>query len=356
MDEADYNRSDEEEYDGDGPGLITGVIGLLSPKREPEEIVCAVDCSGGFLTTQIDLSEGDVEPYSPKCKMEEVDLAAEGSYDPSLFGPSQATDTEKPQRTQKAESKGCQASIATEKPQKTESKGCQTTRSTKTKKRKKSASDEVLFAAGKDSVITERLVFCCEECGDTFSAAKHLHQHRQTSHRPKPEGKHQCSYCTYSSNNKNHVMIHERKHTGECPFTCNLCKKGFYRAEDAKRHQRLHTKEKSYACDVCGQCFNVHSNMKRHRKLHTGDAEVYACPDCGKAFAQKAHLQSHLRTHTGERPFQCSQCHQRFTEVGSMRKHERMMHAGEYPHHCPHCGKGLANNFKLKKHVRACRV
>lgn len=349
MDEAEYNRGDEEEFDGDGPGLITGVIELLSPKREPEEIVCAVDCSDDFLLTHIDSSEGDVGPCTVKSEVEEIDHAAEGSCGSSLV---ETPATEKPRKTQKVVSRGCQVSIATEKPQKMVSKACQTTRTTK--KRKKTASEDE--EEGEDNVITERVVFCCEECGETFSVAQQLHKHRQTTHWPKPEGKHQCSYCAYSSDNRNHITLHERVHTGESPYTCNVCKKGFSGAGAVKRHKRIHTNEKSYECDLCGQCFNVHSNMKRHRKMHTGEAEVHPCPDCGKTFAQKAHLQSHLRTHTGERPFQCSQCHQRFTELGSVRKHERMMHAGEYPHHCPNCGKGLANNFKLKKHVRACRV
>ncbi|KAH7939420.1 hypothetical protein HPB52_012564 [Rhipicephalus sanguineus] len=205
----------------------------------------------------------------------------------------------------------------------------------------------------KNAVTTQCVVFCCEACGDAFSAAKHLHRHWQTTHRKRPQGKHTCSYCTYSSDRKAHVKMHERTHTGERPFSCYICQKGFYRADDVETHMRVHTKEKPYECEECGQRFNVSSNLNRHKKLHTDDAEMHACPDCGKTFNQKVHLKSHMRTHTGERPYQCSQCNQRFTELGSVRKHERMLHAGEYPHYCPHCGKGLANNFKLKKHLRA---
>ncbi|XP_049512318.1 zinc finger protein 184 [Dermacentor silvarum] len=229
-----------------------------------------------------------------------------------------------------------------QKSQKTVSKGCQTTRITRAQTRKKAARAEVeqepctalvkTFPQpdkrkgrrkGKNAMTTQCVVFCCEACGDAFSAAKHLHRHWQTRHRKKQEGKHQCSYCTYSSDRKAHVTMHERTHTGERPFSCYVCQKGFYRADDVETHMRVHTKEKPFECDECGQRFN------------------------------KVHLKSHMRTHTGERPYQCSQCNQRFTELGSVRKHERMVHAGDYPHYCPHCGKGLANNFKLKKHLRA---
>nr|XP_050050379.1 GDNF-inducible zinc finger protein 1-like [Dermacentor andersoni] len=259
-----------------------------------------------------------------------------------------------------------------QKTQKTMSKGCQTTRITRAQTRKKAAPVEVKQEPctalvktfpqpdkrkgrrkGKNAMTTQCVVFCCEACGDAFSAAKHLHRHWQTRHRKRQEGKHQCSYCTYSSDRKAHVTMHERTHTGERPFSCYVCQKGFYRADDVETHMRVHTKEKPFECNECGQRFNVSSNLNRHKKLHSDDAEIHACADCGKTFNQKVHLKSHLRTHTGERPYQCSQCNQRFTELGSVRKHERMVHAGDYPHYCPHCGKGLANNFKLKKHLRA---
>ncbi|KAK8778223.1 hypothetical protein V5799_020439 [Amblyomma americanum] len=213
----------------------------------------------------------------------------------------------------------------------------------RSQRRKKSKEDDVV----------QCVVFCCEECGDCFSAAKHLHRHWQNRHKEKPEGKHRCSYCSYTSDRKCHVAMHERTHTGERPFSCEVCKKGFYRADDVETHMRVHTKEKPFACDECGQRFNVSSNLTRHKKLHSDDPETHACPQCGKAFAQKVHLKAHLRVHTGDRPYSCSMCSQRFTELGSARKHEKMVHAGEYPHYCPHCGKGLANNFKLKKHLRA---
>lgn len=265
---------------------------------------------------------------------------------------------EKPQKSQKG--------------QKMASKACQTTKGTRTRGRKKVTTPEVIEQEPctalvktfpqperkgrkrrKNAMTTQCVVFVCESCGDAFSAAKHLHRHWQTAHRKRPEGIHKCSYCTYSSDRKAHVRMHERTHTGERPFACGVCQKGFYRADDVDTHMRVHTKEKPFECDVCGQRFNVSSNLNRHKKLHTEDAEVHACADCGKTFNQKVHLKSHLRTHTGERPYQCSLCTQRFTELGSVRKHERMVHAGDYPHYCPHCGKGLANNFKLKKHLRA---
>lgn len=70
-----------------GPAPIKDEVGLLLPKHEPEEIVCAVDCSDGYLPTHIDSSDGNAGPYSPKSEMEELGITTEGSNAPSLLGP-----------------------------------------------------------------------------------------------------------------------------------------------------------------------------------------------------------------------------------------------------------------------------
>uniref|UniRef100_A0A224YPT7 Hkr1 gli-kruppel zinc finger family member n=1 Tax=Rhipicephalus zambeziensis TaxID=60191 RepID=A0A224YPT7_9ACAR len=70
-----------------GPAPINNEIALLVPKREPEEIVCAVDCLDGYFPTHIDSSDGNVGPYSAKSKMEELGITTEGSDGPSLLGP-----------------------------------------------------------------------------------------------------------------------------------------------------------------------------------------------------------------------------------------------------------------------------
>ncbi|XP_075529821.1 uncharacterized protein LOC142563161 isoform X1 [Dermacentor variabilis] len=205
-----------------------------------------------------------------------------------------------------------------------------------------------------EDVAAPREVFSCEECGDLFSVKESLDNHRRREHRQKPQGKHKCPRCPYSSNKSHNVTNHERIHTGEKPFACQICRRGFSRRAHLDRHLLVHTEERRYECPDCGQRFTQASNMARHRKLHSGEsARCHVCPECAKRFAQKAALATHLLTHTGEKPHACAECGVRFAQRGHVRRHELVVHGRQYPLHCPHCGKGCVNMNALRGHVRA---
>ncbi|XP_077529953.1 zinc finger X-chromosomal protein-like [Haemaphysalis longicornis] len=140
------------------------------------------------------------------------------------------------------------------------------------------------------------VVFACDACGDCFATQQFLDEHVAKKHAKRAQGKHQCVHCPYSSDLKANVTRHVRKHTGERPFVCGVCGKGFGEKGTLLAHHLVHTEEKPYGCAQCGRRFNSASSAARHAKLHA-DARPYACRHCGWRFNEKYSLRAHLRTH-----------------------------------------------------------
>eukprot|EP00300_Choanocystis_sp_HF-7_P003672 c12802_g1_i1.p1 GENE.c12802_g1_i1~~c12802_g1_i1.p1 ORF type:complete len:206 (+),score=19.08 c12802_g1_i1:164-781(+) len=81
-----------------------------------------------------------------------------------------------------------------------------------------------------------------------------------------------CSFpsCTRLFATNYEMRSHMRTHTGERPFKCNVCNKGFTQSGGLVRHKRVHSGEKPYACPVprCGRKFAESGHMRRHFRTH----------------------------------------------------------------------------------------
>ncbi|XP_037796467.1 zinc finger protein 513-like [Penaeus monodon] len=62
---------------------------------------------------------------------------------------------------------------------------------------------------------------------------------------------HQCPYCLYSTDRKDHLTKHVRTHTGEKPFGCPHCPYRSGTKNTLNTHIRVHTGEKPYSCSYC---------------------------------------------------------------------------------------------------------
>ena len=51
-------------------------------------------------------------------------------------------------------------------------------------------------------------------------------------------------------------------------FHCRYCNKMFVSSWYTKRHERIHTGEKPYSCEICGKSFAEKGNMKVHLITH----------------------------------------------------------------------------------------
>ncbi|XP_012987780.1 gastrula zinc finger protein XlCGF57.1-like isoform X2 [Esox lucius] len=199
-------------------------------------------------------------------------------------------------------------------------------------------------------------ITCC--CGQEFSSKCVLEVHLKTDTGTKP---YTCCVCGKRFR-KESLKEHQRLHTGKIPYTCKFCGKGYYEKQPWKAHvrthaekplcsvcgriscnkytfkihERTHTGEKPYLCSECGKGFTSKGLLMTHERLYCTRGEqkrrakpFHKCPDCGKDFTQANKLERHLRTHTGERPYQCSVCGMRFNQKGNLKTHFKVHTGGD---------------------------
>ncbi|KAJ2968835.1 hypothetical protein NUW54_g13104 [Trametes sanguinea] len=83
-----------------------------------------------------------------------------------------------------------------------------------------------------------------------------------------------------------------------------------------------HTGHRPFQCSVCHQHFSEAATLAQHMRRHTQE-KPYVCdfPGCGKAFAIAGALTIHKRIHNGSKPFKCTYCDRAFSESSNLSKH-----------------------------------
>ncbi|KPJ06969.1 Zinc finger protein Xfin [Papilio machaon] len=115
-------------------------------------------------------------------------------------------------------------------------------------------------------------------------------------------------------------------HTGEQPYVCMYCPRGFSQKHNLTIHLRTHTGEKPFKCTVCSKKFSAQSNLQTHLKIHTGQKD-HQCSLCDKSFITSSELTRHMSKHKGVKDFKCDECEAAYVHSRDLKLHKMKKHA-----------------------------
>lgn len=100
--------------------------------------------------------------------------------------------------------------------------------------------------------LDAQLGFACPACSKMFKskAAMKLHM---TVHKTLEERQFVCNLCQRRFLHRHHLIVHQRKHSGEKPYKCNACSKSFMAVFLLHKHLRKHTREHGQSNEISSE-------------------------------------------------------------------------------------------------------
>ncbi|XP_028430885.1 oocyte zinc finger protein XlCOF6-like [Perca flavescens] len=160
-----------------------------------------------------------------------------------------------------------------------------------------------------------------------------------------------CSECGKRFDTQTNLRIHIRTHAGEKPFSCSHCKKSFTQKGNLQKHMVIHTGKRLHSCSVCGQKFLYKDHVTSHMKSHTRKG-AFSYSFSEKSFSQSGILQrqsNHLKNRTGENSFGCSVCGDRFSYKSHLTSH-MAVHMREKRFSCSVCEERFTSHSQIETH------
>merc|ERR1719153_76005 len=116
--------------------------------------------------------------------------------------------------------------------------------------------------------------FFCDQCDFKCGYEAALKKHTKEKHTHEGIQKSICTECGIQLSTPTDVKRHIKEvHSRAVTYPCSHCGKEFTKKANMKVHERIHTGEKPYMCNVCGQTFGGASNLYHHKKKHHPEEE-----------------------------------------------------------------------------------